>query len=497
MLLKNNSNRAKITPQSGVVFLCKKGIMDLMNTIPIRVLLFSLGLFLLPLYASAEDLSVTCQQISNSDQSCQALSAADCRKLLEQCAAYYDSQSAKIAQDITKTTQQKNTLQNQIGSLKKKITGLEYQINQGTLMVKDLTLKINDTQASIDKTSFSIEDSQNQISTIVRSIYEEDQKPPFVILLEGNLSDFFGNISYLESLNAKVSDLLESTINLKTYLENQKTKIDTEKGQLQKTIQVQNLQKQENEQNKKQQESYLKLTEAQYQQQLQDKQASDKKAALIKSRIFDLLGVSNAPTFGDAYNIAKYVSGLTGVRAAFILALLTQESNLGKNVGQCYLKNTKTGDGVNIKTNAYAPKTMSPTRDVPIFITLIDSINKGKNLIRDPFTTPVSCVIYYSGKPYGWGGAMGPGQFIPSTWNLGYGKRVAEITGKTADPWDIRDAFLATGLLLKDNGAKTNEFNAAMKYYCGGSCTSYDRFYGNSVVSIANQYEADIKAIGG
>ena len=93
---------------------------------------------------------------------------------------------------------------------------------------------------------------------------------------------------------------------------------------------------------------------------------------------------------------------------------------------------------------------------------------------------------------------MGPSQFNPSTWvNAGYGKKVSDITGKTSDPWDIRDAFLATGLLLKDNGAKTSEFNAAMKYYCGNSCSKYDRFYGNSVISIANQYEADIKAIGG
>ena len=93
---------------------------------------------------------------------------------------------------------------------------------------------------------------------------------------------------------------------------------------------------------------------------------------------------------------------------------------------------------------------------------------------------------------------MGPAQFIASTWvNAGYGQKVTEITGKVADPWDIADAFLANGLYLRDLGAKNNEFNAAMKFYCGGGCSSYDRFYGKSVVSIANQYEADIKAIGG
>jgi membrane-bound lytic murein transglycosylase B len=317
-------------------------------------------------------------------------------------------------------------------------------------------------------------------------------------LLEGNLSDFFSNVTYLESLNAKVSDLLESTTNLKAYLETQKQKIDSEKGQVQKTLQVQTLQKQQNEQNQKQQSALLKLTEAQYQQQTADKAAADKKAAAIKSRIFDFLGVSNAPDFEEAVNIAKYVSGATGVRAALVLAILTQESNLGKNVGQCYLKDPSTGAGIKIKTGAYSPKTMSPSRDVPLFLQLIQDINNGKGLIRDPYSTPVSCVIYYNGSPYGWGGAMGPGQFIPSTWvNLGYGAKVSAVTGKTADPWDIRDAFLATGLLLKANGAASSEFNAAMKYYCGNSCTRYDRFYGNSVISIANGYEDDIKAIGG
>lgn len=462
-----------------------------------KIFLFSAILFL-PVFAYAEDLSATCQQLTLADNSCQNLSSADCRALLEKCAAYYDEQSLQIAEDITKTKQQKNTLQNQITTLKKKITGLEYQINQGTLMVKDLNSQINDTRASINKTNIKIEESQNQIANILRSIYEEDQKPAFVILLEGDISEFFSNIAYLESLNSKVSDLLDSTKNLADYLESQKNKMDTEKGKLQKTIQTQTLLKKENEQNKKEQDSYLKLTEAQYQQQLKDKQDSDKKAASVRARIFDLLGVSNAPTFGEAFDIAKYVAGLTGVRAALIMAVLTQESNLGKNVGQCYVKNTQNGDGVKIKTGAYSPKTMSPTRDIPVFLNLIKAINEGRGLARDPLTTPVSCVVYYNGAPYGWGGAMGPAQFIPSTWvNAGYGQKVTDITGKVADPWDIRDAFLANGLYLKALGGQTNEFNAAMKYYCGGNCSKYDRFYGNSVISIANQYEADIKAIGG
>lgn len=454
--------------------------------------LLALVIFLVPAMALAEDLAATCSQISSSENSCQDLSKADCQAMLQKCAAYYDAQSASIAQDLTKTKAQKDTLQNAVSSLKKKITGLEAKIKQGTLMVKDLNLQINDTQASINSTDAKIQDSQQQISSILNAIYQEDKKPSFVVLLDGSLSDFFGNVARLENLNGRVSDLLESTTNLKTYLQNQKNKIETEKGQLQKTIQVQTLQKQENEQNKKQQDTLLKLTETQYQQQQKEKAVADKNAAAIKARIFNLIGVSNAPTFGEAVGIAKYVSGITGVRPAFLLAILTQESNLGKNVGQCYVTDLTTGDGTNLSGSTTKKRVMNP-KSIPSFVTLTQSLG------MEPTKTPVSCWIplYSGGVPYGWGGAMGPAQFIASTWNL-YTGRVSDIIGTTANPWNIRNAFLASGLLLADNGALSSESVAAAKYYCGGNYGRQEcRSYANSVLRFATQYEADITTIGG
>ena len=129
---------------------------------------------------------------------------------------------------------------------------------------------------------------------------------------------------------------------------------------------------------------------------------------------------------------------------------------------------------------------MSPTRDVPYFLSITQELG------RDPFNTPVSCPM-----EYGWGGAMGPAQFIPSTW-MRYRDRVKAITGKAADPWDIKDAFLAASLYLSDYGAgaKTRdaEWKAAMIYFSGTVNTKY-RFYGDSVLNLASQYEDDIEAI--
>jgi len=290
----------------------------------ITALIFS-ALFL-PVLANAEELSVTCQKISESSDGCAStMSTADCQALLQRCADFYDQQSTQLTNDLNKTSQEKKTLQNQISKLKTKVNSLSAQINQSNVMVKNLNLQITETQGSIDKTSTKIEKAQNQIANLLRDAAKEDNKSAIEILLEGNLSDFFNNLVYLESLNSELGKLLENTKELQAYLQGQKDTMDSEKDELEQVIKVQTLQKQESEQTKKQQEGYLKLTEAQYQQQLADKQAIEKKAAAIKSRIFELMGVSNAPTFEEAYEIAKYVNKVTGVRAAFLLAILTKE----------------------------------------------------------------------------------------------------------------------------------------------------------------------------
>ena len=441
-----------------------------------KILLFFVLFFILVgstgfCVAQTTDLGTQCAAITNSNTGCPNLSSADCKVLLQKCADYYDQQSTQLAQDLTKTSAQKSTLQTQISSLKKKIQGLEANINQTTVMVKDLNLQITDTQVSIDKTSTKIENSQNQIATILKSVYEEDQKPSFVILLEGNLSDFFSNLTYLDSLNSKISGLLDNTINLKGYLESQQVKMSDNVDQMQKTIALQKLQKAENEKNKVQQNQYLQLTEAQYQQQLKDKQTADLASAKIKSMLFQMVGVTKVPTFGEALEVAKSVGTMIGVRPAFLLAIISQESAIGKNVGQCMLTDATTGAGKKVSSGAAIIRVMKPTRDVQPFINITTALGK------DPYKTPVSCWIpaYVGGVPTGWGGAMGPAQFIASTWNL-FADRLKKILGQTADPWAIKDSFTASALYLYDLGASKQttsaENTAAGRYY--GQAGSYN-----------------------
>jgi membrane-bound lytic murein transglycosylase B len=203
--------------------------------------------------------------------------------------------------------------------------------------------------------------------------------------------------------------------------------------------------------------------------------AQQAKAAAIRAALFPLRDAA-AIQFGDALKFAQASQKSTGVDPALVLAILTQESNLGANVGQCYVTNFTTGDGVGKNTGTPFSGVMSPTRDVPPFVAL------SKALGFDPSHQVVSCP-----QSVGWGGAMGPAQFIPSTWAL-YAARIAAADGKSiANPWDPQDAITAMGYLLADAGAAvggyTAEHTAAAKYYAGAGWATYGQTYANQVMA--------------
>ncbi len=100
----------------------------------------------------------------------------------------------------------------------------------------------------------------------------------------------------------------------------------------------------------------------------------------------------------------------------------------------------------------------------------------------DPEDMPLSCPL-----GYGWGGAMGPAQFIPATWEQ-YENRVAAAVGASvANPWEPQHAFIASAIYLADLGAAgggyTAERTAALKYYSGGNWQDpRNQFYGDGVM---------------
>ena len=439
------------------------------------------------------DLDAKCQ-MDNIEQGETSLSREDFRALLEECKKYYEDKSSQLEKDINQTAQEKKTQASQITTLQSTIKKLNNQITQSNLIIKDLGLQISNTQTSIVKTNSQIDNLKEELAHFLQLRYEEDQRSLAEIFLsENNLSDFFNNLMALDSLNNQVQNFLRDIKNLKSDLETQKANMDSEKKEQENVVVMQKLQQNDSAKKKQEAERLLKLTEKEYQSYLQEQKDTKDKVTKIGNLLFELVEVPEGGIkVEDAIVIAKEVGKLTGVRPAFTLGVLWQETRIGKVMGGCYLRDTATGAGVYIKTGNKAPRTMNPTRDVPIFSRIISALNQAAALKTDAFNTPISCCMIKNGEYFGWGGAMGPAQFIPSTWAI-YEEAIKQKSGRDiANPWNIKDAFLANAIFLQDLGAKSGDYSremrAALKYF--GCTTAWcETNYGRPVMTVASCFQ--------
>lgn len=402
---------------------------------------------------------------------------------LQQQLQEIQNQITQLQQQLDAIKGQKNTLQNKIKQLQNQQAALTLQIKSTTLRIADLDSRLDATQAAINESVAKIQLFKQQMTQLIRTINEYDDYPLlFMIVAKNSLSDALDEMAKYSQIFIGLDGLLDQVLQIKNQLEQQAQILEQQQEEAENLLSIKNLQQQQLSGSVNSQTNLLKETkgrESNYQAVLSNTQ---KRAAEIRTRLYQLLGVSVQITFGEAVEIAQWASSQTGVRAAFLLAILTQESNLGKNVGTC----NRPGDPPEKSWRVV----MKPTRDQQPFLAIT------KELGMDPDITPVSCPMRDSkGNRIGWGGAMGPAQFIPSTW-MGYKDRVSAITGATANPWDIRDAFIAAAIKLKADGAGTTsgEWAAAMRYFSGSTNLKY-RFYGDSVVAIANQYQSDIESL--
>ena len=394
-----------------------------------------------------------------------------------------ENQINQYEKDLVTIKGQKNTLQNKVALLKKQQATLNLRIQSTSLQIADMSKQIGNTQALIDRNAARIVTLQSQVADDIRWMYQNDHHSLFFLLLsKHSLFDFLAEMQNYKLISVGLNAVLAETRKANDELQKQKQVLNDQQDVVEHLLSVQHLQQSQLTGSVVEQNTLLKETkgkEKNYQAALTDTQ---KQAAQIRTRLYQLLDVGKQITFGQAVDIAKWVSGQTGVRASFVLAILTQESNLGKNVGTCNRPGDPASKGWKV--------IMKPDRDQVPFVAITNELG------LDPDTTAVSCPMHdKKGAQIGWGGAMGPAQFIPSTW-MGYKDKVTAITGKSANPWDIRDAFLASAIKLAAGGATTQdgEWAAAMRYFSGSTNVRF-RFYGDNVVATAAQYQKDMDAL--
>jgi peptidoglycan hydrolase CwlO-like protein len=420
--------------------------------------------------------------------------AQQSRTELEQELANLEAQIKALNGSIAQTQTQKASLAKDIKLLNDKITQSKLKIKSHDAAITKLNQNISEKNKNLNILDAKMGREKDSLAQILRKTkYMEQYSLLDFGLQSQSLSTFFSDIDSFSTVNRALNKSFEDIRATASELEQVKEELQEAKDDETQKKLAQEAEKKKVESNQKEKNTLLAVTknqETQYKKVLADR---EKEAAQIRSRLFDLRDTA-AISFGQAYDYALAASKTTGVRPALILAILMQESSLGINVGACYLRDYNTGSGVSIKTGAERMRTMSPTRDVPVFTALMSKLG------RDPQSTPVSCWIaaYSGGSPSGWGGAMGPSQFIPSTWKI-FEKRIENATGATAaNPWNPYHAITAMAMYLEDLGAvsgnEASERNAACKYYSGRSCASSSAGagYGNSVMKKLYTMQEDI-----
>lgn len=375
------------------------------------------------------------------------------------------------------------------GEIKKSQLGIQAR----TYSIQKIGGEIGDKLETIEQLTARMTREKASLAQLIRETDRLDNYSLVEIALaKEDISEFFEDLDSFDSITVALQGSFRKIEDTKEETHKEKLTLEERQADELELKKLQELEKKKIEIQEAQKKEVLKVTKGQetvYQTIIAQKQQT---AAQIRAELFKLRG-STAISLGEAIDFAQTVERLTGVRAALILGTLQEETKLGENLG--------TG---NWQTDSH------PERDRYIFAALM------KDLGLNPDSMPVSA------KPwYGWGGAMGPAQFIPSTWALyaGYScdkttqtcasydkskDRIGAVSGHfPPNPYNPLDAFTAAGILLGDNGApagtRAAERLASLRYFAGwgnASKPSY-AFYGDEVMALADGYQAQIDILKG
>ncbi len=397
------------------------------------------------------------------------------RALLEKELASVEAQIAEQQAILNARAQESVSLERDVAILNATIAKAKLSIKARSLEIERLGKESGEKQVVIEKLGNKIGREKESLGELLRKTEKtESVSLPEIMLGGKNFSEFFQDIDQYQVIKAALRSSYLTLDTDKKETEVERVALENRRTEETQLRQLQELEKKKVETQQAEKARILKISkglEAEYQKIIKVKQLS---AAQIRAELFTLRGSAAIP-FGKALELTTAAGKRTGVRPALILGIIAEESNLGENIGKGSWR-------VDMK----APRDTEPFLDIT------------RRLGLDPDKMPVSK------KPwYGYGGAMGPAQFIPSTWVL-YEERIAKATGHNPpNPWEAGDAIMASAILLMDNGADKGtlaaERLAALRYLAGWTNASKKAyaFYGDDVMELAAKYQKQIDILQG
>lgn len=379
-----------------------------------------------------------------------------------------ERQIASLSQELLQKRTTALSVQEEVARLDAEIRKNDLEIKSLSLAVERLNLQIKKNQEQIQETDGKIDRTRVSLAIALRVLDKTEKITPVELLVsKPSLSSFFNDLYDFYFLQSSVKRKALELKDAKQILEQIQTGLEEALQERQQLKALEELAKTQAARKKNDQKTYLnkiKKDESSIQGKI-------KKTEIDLSRLREQItylmraGIS----VEDALRYGQLAAIALGIRPAFLIAVLEIESRLGQNVGTGNWK-----------------KDMHP-RDHEAFLAITSKLN------LDPDKTPVSK------KPsYGWGGAMGPAQFLPNTW-LAYEAEVARITGHNPpSPWNIEDAFTAAAIKLSRQGAtsktRAGEIAATKAYISGSSSCSKSicNYYANAVLNKAEEIEQEL-----
>ncbi len=372
---------------------------------------------------------------------------------------------------IDAKSNKEESLRNEVDKLEADIAKIELQIQETNLVIQNLDIDISNKETDIGNTQKEADARKKILGNFLQELYEQGSTSDVEMALGSEtFSDYFFQSDSFDSFQERTREIYDQYIIVRDKLRHDRDDLIGKKEKQMDLRAMQNDQQNVLDMQKGAKNSLLGKTQ-------DEKEALSEEMGNLQAQLNALQSLGEPITLEQAINAAKYASKLTDVAPEFLLGVLRVESGLGTNVGGGRYK-----------------KDMNPSqRDA------FKSI--CKSLGRDPDKTPVSKRICYNSKAKdrcgGWGGAMGPAQFMPSTW-MGYKSRAEKLTGnKPADPWDLKDSMVAMGLKLAEVDGVTDGNRKAWKkaagMYLAGSAWEEYSWYSDRVLYYADGYKKAMK----
>jgi peptidoglycan hydrolase CwlO-like protein len=368
-----------------------------------------------------------------------------------------------IEKKLQKEQSAKARLEAQLRIIQSSVNATQEQIQETENLIQEIQASISRKEGEIKELSDKIDFQKIALRSLIQELYYQKKSPTAGFLLDQ------GSAFSLVRGTDRTTTLEQKLVELISDIEGSKIKVAKEKESL--------------AENQGDHEKLLKAKEVQQQRLIADKQEtqgdiSEKDATIgelnaklgkLRSDLSSLLGEDLSTD--DIVEAAKIAGKATGVRKDFILGELVVETDLGRFTGGCTYKNIR-----------------MKSADKTEFLKIASELEKayGGNYKNKK----LSC-----SPGYGYGGAMGVAQFMPTTWK-GYKSYISSATGHNPpDPWNIIDGVMGMAKKLANGGAtsKGGERLASKRYFCGGPSSPYwnnkCEKYASNVQYWANNYE--------